>query len=197
MFLKIIKNIVVFLALFYLTFYIPFVFTAYNPYWIKYNCASDGRCSKIKTDYTDQVINELTSFLSHRGELKTDWRENEKIHMAEVRDLFDIMFIAGIISLAVLLFVRTGKMRLYKFAIINIVLALALFIVIPNFKTFWRDIFHPLLFDNDFWRMTKQDVSYYITPRTFFKMTTIVILSTWMFLNALIIASSLLFRKEE
>ena len=196
MIFKLFKNISVFAALFYLTFYIPFLITAYNPYWIKYNCVNSDRCSKVKTDFSEQAIDELTSFLSHRGELKTGWQKNEKIHMNEVRYIFDIMFLAALVSLVAVLIIRKDRMSLYKFAIINIVLALALFLIIPNFKTFWREVFHPLLFNNDFWKMSRQDVSYYITPRSFFKLTTIVVLSTWMFINVLIITASILFRKD-
>ena len=196
MILKLIKNVLVFFSLFYLTFYLPFLFVAYNPYWINYNCDNNERCSKINTEFRMTAVNELTSFLSHRGELKTGWQKNEKIHMDEVRDIFDIMAIVALASLAVLLVIRKGRMNLYKFAIINILIALALFIVVPNFKTFWRDVFHPLLFNNDFWKMTRQDVSYYITPRSFFKLTTVVVLSSWVFLNVLIVAAGLAFRKD-
>ena len=187
---KIIKNVLVFVSLFYLTFYLPFVFVAYNPYWINYNCDKNERCSRVQTEFRVNAVNELTSYLSHRGELTKGWQENEKIHMSEVRHIFDIMFIAAIISLVLLLIIRKDRMSLYKFAIINIV------IVVPNFKTFWRDVFHPLLFNNEFWKMSRQDVSFYITPRTFFKITTIVVLSTWMVINVLIVASGLILRKN-
>lgn len=197
MILKLIKNILVFFSLFYLTFYLPFVFVAYNPYWINYNCDNNERCSKVKTEFRVKAVDELTSYLSHRGELETGWQKNEKIHMSEVRYIFDIMFFTALASLAVLLLIRKDRMALYKFAIINIVIALALFIVVPNFKTFWRDVFHPLLFNNEFWKMSRQDVSYYITPRSFFKLTTIVILSSWMILNVLILSSGFLFRKKK
>jgi len=195
MLLKLIKNVLVFSSLFYLTFYLPFVFVAYNPYWINYNCENNQRCSKVKTEFRVNAVNELTSYLSHRGELNTGWQKNEKIHMSEVRHIFDIMFMAALASLALLLIIRKDRMSLYKFAIINIVIAIALLLIVPNFKTFWRDVFHPLLFNNDFWKMSRQDVSYYITPRSFFKLTTIVILSTWMSLNVLIAASGLILRK--
>ena len=195
--LKLIKNILVFVSLFYLTFYLPFVFVAYNPYWINYNCEKNERCSRVKTEFRVKAVNELTSYLSHRGELTTGWQKNEKIHMSEVRHIFDIMFFAALVSLALLLIIRKDRMSLYKFAIINIVIALALFLIVPNFKSFWRDVFHPLLFNNEFWKMSRQDVSYYITPRSFFKITTIVVLSTWMFLNVLIAASGLVLRKDQ
>lgn len=197
MILKLIKNVLVFFSLFYLTFYLPFVFVAYNPYWINYNCDNNQRCSKVKTEFRLNAVDELTSYLSHRGELETGWQKNEKIHMSEVRYIFDIMFFTALASLALLLLIRKDRMALYKFAIINIVIALALFIVVPNFKTFWRDVFHPLLFNNDFWKMSRQDISYYITPRSFFKLTTIVVLSSWMILNVLILSSGLIFRKKK
>ncbi len=196
MILKLIKNVLVFFSLFYLTFYLPFLFVAYNPYWINYNCDNNERCSRVKTEFRVKAVDELTSFLSHRGELKTGWQKNEKIHMDEVRQIFDIMAAAALVSIAVLLLIRKDRMSLYKFAIINIVIALALFIIIPNFKTFWRDVFHPLLFNNDFWKMSRQDVSYYITPRSFFKITTVVVLSSWMILNILILAIGLVSRKD-
>ncbi len=196
MILKLIKNVLVFFSLFYLTFYLPFLFVAYNPYWINYNCDNNERCSKVKTEFRVKAVHELSSFLSHRGELKTGWRKNEKIHMEEVRYIFDIMAVAALVSIGVLFLFRKDRMRLYKFAIINIIIALALFIIIPNFKTFWRDVFHPLLFNNDFWKMSRQDVSYYITPRSFFKLTTIVVLSSWLFINVMIVAAGVAFRKD-
>ena len=92
MILKLIKNVLVFFSLFYLTFYLPFLCSLLIiPYWINYNCDNNDRCSRVKTEFRVKAVDELTSFLSHRGELKTGWQKNEKIHMGEVRHIFDIM----------------------------------------------------------------------------------------------------------
>ena len=193
---RIIKNILVFLSLFYLTFYIPFLLTSYNSYWMKYNCGIHKRCERIGEEKSYNAIDNLTAYLMHREELSDNWRINEVIHLKEVRNIFDIMFAAAVISLAVLIIFRKNRPRLYKFALINIAVALCLIIVLPNFKTFWRDIFHPLLFDNDFWKVSRRDLLYYVTPRAFFKITTAVILSSWVVLNIAIIAASLFNKRK-
>ena len=193
---RLIKNILVFISLFYLTFYIPFVLTAYNPYWMKYNCGLHGRCEKIGEDNAVSVIGNLTSFLMHKEDLGDSWRINEKIHLKEVRFIFDVMFIGAFAAALVLIILRNKRARLYKFALINILIALCLLVVLPNFKTFWRDIFHPLLFDNELWKVTRRDMLYYVTPRAFFKVTTAVIISAWVLLNILITIYSILFRPK-
>ena len=190
MIFRLFKNILVFISLFYLTFYIPFVLTSYNPYWMKYNCGLHKRCEIIGEDKATMAMHNLTSFLMHREDLSSEWRKNEVIHLKEVRVIFDMMFFVVLIAGFMLAAFRDNRPKLYKFAIINIVIALCLLIVLPNFKTFWRDIFHPLLFDNELWKVTRRDLLYYVTPRAFFKITTAVILASWIILNILIIVVS-------
>ena len=197
MLIRSIKIFLVFISLFYFTFYVPFVLVTYNPYWYKYNCDLHKRCKLMKTDQADKAIDNLVAFMMHREELKKGWRKNEKIHLSEVRTMFDIMLLAGAVSAFILIIFRKSRPKLYKFAILNLLIALCLFIVIPNFKTFWRDIFHPLLFDNEYWRVTRRDISYYITPRSFFRLTTICLLSAWALINVVIIALSALYRDKK
>ena len=197
MLIRSIKTFLVFISLFYLTFYVPFVLATYNPYWYKYNCNLHKRCEVIKTDKANKAIDNLVAFMMHREELKNGWRRNEKIHLSEVRTIFDIMLLGAAVAAFILVIFRNSRPKLYKFAIFNLLFALCLFIVIPNFKTFWRDIFHPLLFDNEYWKVTKRDISYYITPRSFFRMTTIYILSAWALINVVIIALSALHKDKK
>ena len=191
-----VKNILIFISLFYLTFYLPFVLTSYNPYWMKYNCGIHKRCERIGVEKAERAMGNLTSFLMHRGELSDDWRINEKVHLKEVRHIFDIMLVAAVVAAFVLVLFRKKRPRLYKFAVANIIIALCLLIVLPNFKTFWRDIFHPILFDNDLWKVSRRDLLYYVTPRAFFKITTAVIISSWVILNLLIALYSAFGRKK-
>jgi len=191
-----IKNILVFISLFYLTFYIPFALTSYNAYWMKYNCGIHKRCERIGTEKAESAMENLTSFLMHRSSLNEDWRKNEIIHLKEVRFIFDIMLIGAVAAVLILAVFRKNRPKLYKFAVVNILIALCLLIVLPNFKTFWRDIFHPILFDNELWKVTRRDLLYYVTPRAFFKITTGVILISWVILNILIVLFSLFFKKR-
>ncbi len=145
----------------------------------------------------ESAADNLVSFLLHREQLSDQWRENEKIHLKEVRPMLDITFIAALLALMALIMFRGRISGFYKFAAVNLLVVLCLFIVLPNFKTFWRDIFHPLLFDNDLWKLTNRDTLYYIMPRVYFKITTAVILAVWGATNVSIVLFSLLYKPAE
>ena len=55
--------------------------------------------------------------------------------------------------------------------------------LIPFFKSFWMDVFHPLLFDNELWRTNRSDVSWYLMPKAFFLRIIIFITLTTLLLN--------------
>lgn len=147
MIINLTKNLLVFVSLFYVTFYVPFVLTSYNPYWVKYGCNNlHQRCEKIGYEKAGKAIDNLTSFLAHRDDLGNQWRENEKLHLDEVRVMMDVMFILAALAVVILLILRRKVPRFYKFAAVNVLVAICLFIVLlvmPNFKTFWINVFHP------------------------------------------------------
>lgn len=165
-----IKPIFLFISLLYITFYIPMTATFYLPQWMEYNCELHDRCHVIGIERSIDGINELASFFRHQGELDSFLTQKEKLHLKEVRGIFDKMFFLGIISLFVIALTYERK-RVSRYALINAVIIICLLIVLPFFGTFWRDIFHPLLFDNDLWQNNKYDLSFYIMPRVFFKYT--------------------------
>lgn len=169
-FISRIKSVGLFLSLIYLTFYVPMTFTFYLPNWMEINCNWHERCRAVGTDRSEKGIRELAAFFRHQGELASFFTEKEKQHLAEVRVIFDKMFLLGLISLLILILFYNKK-KLSRFALINAVIILCLLIVLPFFGTFWRDIFHPLIFDNNLWKNNKYDLSYYIMPRVFFKYT--------------------------
>lgn len=165
-----IKPIFLFISLLYLTFYIPMTLTFYLPQWMEYNCELHNRCDAIGIERSIDGINELASFFRHQGELDSFLTQKEKLHLKEVRGIFDRMFFLGLLSLLVLVLTYERK-RVSSYALINAVIIICLLIVLPFFGTFWRDVFHPLLFDNDLWQNNKYDLSFYIMPRVFFKYT--------------------------
>ncbi len=194
--MRAVSNLIIFISLFYLTFYVPFALTSYSSHWIQYGCSFHNRCEVLGSDNVENAADNLVSFLLHKKELNDQWRVNEKIHLNEVRTILDIMFIAAFLAVTVLTMLRRKISGLYKFAVVNLIIALCFFIVLPNFKTFWRDIFHPVLFDNDLWKLTRQDTLFYIMPRVYFKTTTAVILSLWAFLNVLTALISAFYKPE-
>lgn len=156
-------------ALLYLTLYLPLAGMIYLPYWYETNCDWHPRCERLGQERSEQAIAELTQFFAHRGELKRPWSDKEQQHLAEVRQIYDRMLIAlGLLSLLLIGCLHHPRL-LRKAAGINVLIFLALSAILPFFTPFWKQIFHPLLFDNQLWINTRADQSWYIMPRLFFR----------------------------
>ena len=179
------KSIFLFIALLYLTFYIPMSLTFYFPGWMKLNCQWHERCRVIGMDRAEKGISELAAFFRHQGNLDSFLTEKEKLHLTEVMGIFDKMLILAFISLAVIA-ITYNKKKISRFALANAVIIICLLVVLPFFGTFWRDIFHPLLFNNDLWQNNKYDLSYYIMPRVFFKYTVALLILACFTINIII-----------
>jgi uncharacterized membrane protein len=176
------KGIILFPTLFYLTVYAPLVFIVYLPYWYKINCNWNERCDMIGYERAETGFDDLTSFFLHKGELVSFWTKKEKLHLAEVRDMFDKMFVIAIICV-ICLILTFDRGRVSRFAIANSAIILAFLVVLPFFTTFWREVFHPLLFNNQLWMNNRSDLSFYIMPRQFFKYTTVLLVASSVILN--------------
>ena len=144
--------------------------TFYSPEWMKLNCEWHERCGAIGYDNAYRGIEELASYFRHQGELQSFRTAKEKAHLKEVRGIFDRMLIGGVIAL-ILLILTYDRKKVSRYALINAAIVLSLLLVLPFFATFWRDIFHPLLFRNNLWVNNRYDLSFYIMPRQFFKYT--------------------------
>lgn len=168
--IKGIKGALLFVSLLYITFYIPMAFTVYSPVWMEYNCEYHKRCEVVGMEEARKGISELSAYFRHQGGLQTFYTEKEKLHLEEVRGIFDKLLIGGVGAL-ILLTLTFERKRVSRFALVNAILILSLLLVLPFFGTFWREIFHPLMFKNDLWMNNQYDLSFYIMPRQFFKYT--------------------------
>ena len=178
-----IKALFLFVSLLYLTFYIPMSLTFYLPQWMELNCDFHKRCEVVGTEQASAGIHELSSFFRHQGELDSFNTVKEKMHLMEVRGIFDKMFFIALISLVILALTYNRRLA-SRYALINAIVIIALLIlIIPFFGTFWRDVFHPLLFDNNLWMNNRYDLSYYIMPRVFFKYTVALLIVICFFIN--------------
>ncbi|MEZ4547819.1 MAG: hypothetical protein R3B51_08900 [Thermodesulfobacteriota bacterium] len=99
--------------------------------------------------------------------------------------MFDKMSVAGIAA-AVLLALTFDRRRASLYALINIAIILSLLFVLPFFGTFWKDVFHPLLFKNNLWMNNRFDLSFYLMPRDFFKYTVALLIFSTAALNAFV-----------
>lgn len=174
------------LILFYLSVYPMLAMQIYSPIWYELNCKLHDRCVILGEDKAHQATQELTQYWSHQGELGTSWTLKEKSHLAEVRPMFDALFI-GFITAALLALLLFKRERLHRAALVNAIAVLSLLLILPFFKYFWVEIFHPLLFDNLNWKNNRDDVSWYLMPKPLFMLslgtlviwTCLVNLSVW------------------
>ncbi|NIO81239.1 MAG: hypothetical protein GTN53_09740 [Candidatus Aminicenantes bacterium] len=180
-----IKNVFFGLSLFYLTLYIPLAFMTYFPVWYTFNCHLHPNFNIIGLEKANQYIHELTGFFMHKDNLTSGWTYKEKLHLAEVRNLLDIMALIAFFCL-ILFIVTFNRKKLPGIALFNLIIIFSLLILLPFFNFFWVKIFHPLLFKNNFWRNYPLDRSFYIMPGVFFKHSMIFLISSASIINAII-----------
>ena len=173
------------ISLFYLSLYIPIALMAYFPQWYIFNCKFHHRFNLIGYSNSLKSIDELTVFFLHKNLLSGEWSGKEKVHLGEVRDIFDILAIIAFLCI-VLLIVSFDRSKISTCASVNLVIILSLLVLLPFFKTFWANIFHPLVFDNDLWKNNYLDRSYYIMPGIFFKHSLIFLIALSSLLNGIL-----------
>ncbi len=186
------KNIFLGISLLYLTLYLPVILMTYFPQWYIFNCKFHQRCNFIGYSNALKYIDELTDFFLHKNSLQRGWTEKEKSHLEEVRAILDVLAIVA--GLCTALFIFTfNRSKMAILAIINLLIILCLLLLIPFFKTFWINVFHPLLFYFFLWRNNYLDRSFYIMPRIFFKHSIIFLIFVSSLLNGVVWFA---FRKE-
>lgn len=169
------RGLLLFASLLYLTIYLPLTFMIYLEPWYFINCNWHPRCERLGMENVEVAVEELTRFFMHNGELVTRWTPKEQTHLLEVRNIYDGMFLAFFPALAA--FIWTFERRLVRrFAWVNIGIVVTCVVVLPFFRDFWNEVFHPLLFDNELWRTDPGDISWYVTPRVFFFHSTIALI---------------------
>ncbi|MCP4152606.1 MAG: DUF1461 domain-containing protein [bacterium] len=176
------KNIAFGVSWFYLTLYIPTALMAYLPQWYSLNFKLNSRCNIIGHTVAQQYIAELNRFLIHLSPLPDWWSAKEKLHLGEVRDMLDLLALLSVLCIVGVVTVFS-RSKIYAYSLTNLAIILSLLIIIPFFETFWVNVFHPLLFDNDLWRTSFMDRSFYIMPGIFFKHSLILLITLAVTIN--------------
>ncbi len=163
-----VRTLVCGVSLFFMTFWLPVAAAIYTPFWYDFSCSWHGRCALLEEGRPRVLVRELTSYLAHTGPLEDpDWSEKERQHLSEARVRLDVATVGAVVALLFLTALTTAA-QLRRCALVNLALFPLLTGIFPFFKTFWRDLFHPLLFSNNLWLNTPLDLSYYLMPRRFF-----------------------------
>ena len=106
-----------------------------------------------------------------------DWDETEKLHFKDVRKIYDFLFLLAFIGVLVLVLNKEyDKSLIRKFALSNIVFMVVLFsFILPFFVYFWNQIFHLIMFNNDYWMFESGSMSSFLFPNDFFRNSIIFI----------------------
>ncbi|MFZ5756637.1 MAG: DUF1461 domain-containing protein [Pseudomonadota bacterium] len=168
--------------------WLPIAAITYLPGWHTLSCQWHERCADYDISNGDgaaqERITELRHFMQHRGTLSAfDWTRKERAHLAEVRTLLDRLLVLAM--LGALVFLHADAATRARVALWSMLGVAACIAVLPFFTTFWREVFHPLLFDNNNWRNYPEDTSWSIMPRLYFKYTTALVIGSAVTLCAL------------
>lgn len=169
--------------------WLPVAVATYLPGWHAAGCDWHPRCERYDAgraagDGAQQRIDELRRYMQHRDELSPlAWTEKERTHLAEVRTLLDRALVLALLGGLVFMHAEArDRARVARWAMLG---AAAGVIVLPFFGTFWRDVFHPLLFDNRLWVNRPEDTSWWIMPRVYFQYTTALVIGSAVLVCAL------------
>ncbi len=159
-----------FFSLFAISLYLPLFFFIYSPRYHFNQLQEIKRIERIGQDKAVKAVEELYGFFRHENSLTLkEWSKKELQHLKEVRRLFNFL---GLFFLFSILFLSLAgkKINISRISLWNGMGLLLLGILLSvHFVFFWKHIFHPLLFENNLWRNTPDDLSYYLMPRSFFK----------------------------
>lgn len=180
-----ITNIVLFLSLLFLTLYIPFTITAYSLNWYKVNFESQDTYSMLGYEKSVGASSNLIAYFLFQDKLdSTYFNEKEIMHMKDVRNIYIITFILGILS-AVFFINLYEREKIMKYTKINSIIIAILALALVNFFYFWVKI-HEIIFSNFNWVYDKTDITYYLFPLDFFIMSFSFIVIIGFILNTLI-----------
>lgn len=169
------RTLLAWLGLVFFSIWLPVAVVAWVPGWHEASCDWHDRCAQYGLDDARDRISELRGFLQWRNELDaTRWTEKERTHLAEVRSILGTFSVLAL--LGALVFIHTDPMQRARTARWAMLLAAVCVIVLPFFGSFWRDIFHPLLFRNTLWLNEPTDTSWWIMPRIYFHYTTALVI---------------------
>jgi len=169
------KRIVFNVTLFYITLYIPFSILVYTPFWLRFHSSIHRWTRNIAVEQREVYIRELNQFFLHQNQLVTHWTEKEKYHLAEVRGIFDFLFILFCCSILVTVIAFRKKFLLVS-SRFNMICLGVFSLLLPVFSFFWLNVFHPLVFNNLAWKNTPSDISFFFMPVSFFKKSFLIIL---------------------
>jgi uncharacterized membrane protein len=159
--IKNLKKVIFLISIFFFFFYISIFFLAFTPFFYNINFFILDTDSNIDTNLLNQQRDNLISYFWYKNELNTLWSEKEKIHYKEVRDIYNYLHLLFILSIFLIIFFKD---KVFLKNNIKYIIFFYIFpiLLIPVFSYFWNNIFHKLLFYNNYWMFDYNEISYTI-----------------------------------
>ena len=130
------KQIFFTLSILFLSLYIPLSFCIYSSFWYEFNFESQNLYEIQNKSWILENTQNLITFFSHKSNLNENWSQIEIIHMLEVRQIYDLLFLLGIFS--IIFIVLNNDLWNYKFlkkiSKINMLIVSSLIIIFPFFN---------------------------------------------------------------
>ena len=176
--------------LLFVSLYLPVMSLVYSGSWsYTLNCTFHQRCEMKGMKHIERYADNLTGFFRHQNTLKGTWTQKERYHLAQVRGIYD--WLLPVLGLAlVIIFITGRRANREKAAIVNTAVLSLPLLVLPWFGVFWKEGFHGILFDNLAWKNTTEEVSWYLTPRIYFRNAMIYIVCWALLINLAVYAQS-------
>lgn len=188
--MRLLHTLVLSIGLILFALWLPIATVTWLPGWHEASCDWHPRCEQYGRASAELRITELRAFQQGRAELDpARWTEKERTHLAEVRRIL-VFFTAFALAGGALL-LRADAARRAQAARWAMLFAAACVIVLPFFASFWRDVFHPLLFSNQLWLNEPADTSWWVMPRLYFQYTTALVIGVATLLCALVRAQAM------
>ena len=147
-------------SVFYLIFYISISVTIYSLLWYDINFQSQNLYEVLERGYVEQNKINMIDFFLYKSDLNDNWLYEEKVHLNDVRNIYAVLFILGLISFFIIGFFWDKKYIKVKYFIINIFILLSLLLILPFFRFFWDEIFHLIMFRNNYWIIIENSLFY-------------------------------------
>lgn len=166
---------------------LPITTLAVTPSWYYINYDQQNTYEYVREQTATYTTEELIGFYLFKNDPPITLSEKEQRHFKEVRTYFVALFITMCISLVAVLKLWP-KVKKTIPAITNIVLIALSSSAFINFRYFWDNIFHPLIFNNDYWINYPHEISFYLfQPEVFFVNSAIAVISITVIINLLVL----------
>jgi uncharacterized membrane protein len=158
-------------SLLYIFAYLPLSATVYVPFWYKINVKT---VKYLPVTKVNKAIDNLTSYFVHNKKLASKiWTKKERLHMQQVRGMYDSAFYIFIFCVLMILLLADKASfalaaRAKTLLSVSVIIGVSASIMVSFFAPIWSWL-HKIVFSgNSYYLYNLTDISYLLFPHSFF-----------------------------